>query len=285
MKARKYHAATITQCPITLLMSCLSFGAIYPPLLVLKEESTGGGSTSIHHHHHNSRNALIVMSDNRWNDPTHYLQGSSSINRAYAQRHGYGFFQCSNNDMTECKDSPPAHCKLHCLQRALDDAGPDTELLIYLDSDAVFRNFSMTIDSFIEENAKLSAGSSFDLIVPVDCDNYRFNSGVLLWNKSSTGANLILSEWINRTAKYPNFPWEQQALKHWYEEPNSTLASNKHFLSIDYGPETWHVGSCDRGQYIPPKFIAHIAGRWPDYRWPTMVDTALMARNGIPDGS
>ena len=94
--------------------------------------------------------------------------------------------------------------------------------------------------------------TTFDLIVPDDCPNYLFNSGLMIWNRTSSTADALLTEWINRTLKYKNFPWEQQALKDWYEESNSTLTENKHFSSIPYGAETWHVGSCSRGDMLCP---------------------------------
>lgn len=219
----------------------------------------------------NSTQVMLVMTDNRFSDPNHWIQLSSAINRAYAENHGYGFYACNSNEKNECHGHVPAACKLFCVRDALLML-PEVNTVVYLDSDAIVRNFSQSIDGFVRENAP-SHGSSYDLVLPTDCSDYQFNTGLQIWQNSASARDL-LDEWINRTVTNPRYrghPFEQQAFKDFYNEENSTITDR--LISIPYGPETWHVGSCKPGDYIAPQFIAHITGRWPSWRERTMIDT------------
>lgn len=224
---------------------------------------------------------LLVMSDNRWNDANHtFLHMSTAINRAYAAYRGYGFWTCGHQLETACHGHVPAVCKLFCVRDALSQDNHSVETVVYLDSDAIVRNFSQSVHDFVRQNIGRNNGgddiigstTAYDLIVPTDCDRYKYNSGLQIWRNSASARQLV-DTWIHRvvtTPRYRYFPFEQQALKDLCAEDGNSTAG---VVSIPYGPQTWHVGSCKRGGYIAPQYIAHITGRWPAARRRTMLDT------------
>jgi hypothetical protein len=227
---------------------------------------------------------LLVMSDNRWNDANHtFLHLSTAINRAYAAYQGYGFWACGHQLETVCPGHVPlgtSACKLFCVRDALSQGNHRVETVVYLDSDAIVRNFSQSVHDFVRQNIGRNNGgddvidstTAYDLIVPTDCDRYKYNGGLQIWRNSASARQLV-DTWIHRvvtTPRYRYFPFEQQALKDLCAEDGNSTAG---VVSIPYGPQTWHVGSCKRGGYIAPQYIAHITGRWPAARRRTMLDT------------
>ena len=281
----------LSQQPLSKFRSSQALSYQYSSSSVVAKQENG-------HHGIPPENVVIVMADNRWNlPPNHTIHLSAAINQAYAHHRGHRFLACDSEKdpwLKDCLGGPSSVCKLYCVQHAMVDM-ENVDLVVFLDSDAIFRNFSQGIDEFVGQHthrsrnetalnaadtvgtAATTRGTSnggVDLVVPSDCPDYQFNSGILVWYNSES-AQGMLQEWIRRCRKrrYRRFPWEQQALKDWYNKPNSTIAWPR-LASIPYGPETWHVGSCAREAYISPDFIAHITGRWPRYwrEW-TMVDT------------
>ena len=179
---------------------------------------------------------------------------SIQLNRLYANAHGYKFRYADLNE-TDCSlmsnKLPP--CKLYAVRDALHD--PNIETVLYLIQDAVVtpKGRRISIKEFREANNVANAS----VIVPQDCDNYQMNTGVQIWDSNEKTHDLI-DEFIERAKRYPKFP-EQQALKVWANEPASSITSV--LGTVPYGVNTWHVGSCRRGKYIAPQWVAHIAGR------------------------
>ena len=214
---------------------------------------------------------VITMCDNRWNIPnTTFLTLSSAINRAYAAHHGHRFLPCDTQALDQVPANQPHVGKLFCNLQAL--AMPNVRMVMYLDSDAVFRNFSQTLVDFIHQHLVVPKHApDFDVIVPTDCSDYLYNTGIQIWKNTYT-ARQFLQTWIHFTltdARMQRFPYEQKAFK-------LLLANNQYYPALNassriayipHAADTWHVGACARGRYRrAPAFVAHVAGKWRDAR-------------------
>lgn len=236
---------------------------------------------------------VIAMCDNRWHPPTGYLALSSALNKAYANYHGHRFLACDIDKDFTPQQVPPNLLvvgKLHCILKAMREM-EDVRMVVYIDSDAILRNFTQTFTQFIQSNVippatpvptevlppgmSLSSMDAFDVIVPTDCDDYQFNAGLQIW-RNTPSAQQLLQLWIDYTFAHNRFQYwdhEQLSFRLLWEAPNSPTAYRT--ATIPHGPATWHIGTCTpkKSAYIhPSNFLPHITGRWPHARVPFMQE-------------
>ena len=234
---------------------------------------------------------VIVMCDNRWNPPTDYLALSAAINAAYANYHGHRFLACDNDKDFTPEQVPPTFPyvgKLQCILKAMTEM-ENVRMVVYIDSDAMLQNFTQTFTQFIQTNvvppstpvppsmgptvASLSPEDIYDVIVPTDCDKYRFNTGLQIW-KNTPSAQQFLQLWIKYTLSYKRFKrfdYEQKSFRQLFEARNSPTGYI--VATIPRGTGTWHMGNCHpKGSPFsdPANFLPHITGRWANARVPFM---------------
>ena len=228
---------------------------------------------------------VIVMCDNRWHPPPEYLVLSAAVNAAYAQHHGHRFLACDSTKDFSPNQVPPnlPHVgKLYCVLRAMTDM-EDVRMVVYIDSDAIMRNFTQTFTKFIQTNVipptvpvpanlvppdmNLLFGENYDIIVPTDCSDYKFNTGLQIW-KNTPSAHQFLHLWIEYTLsheRFLRFAYEQLAFKLLFLAHDSHIAYR--VATIPRGEDTWHTGICKKGPLKRvPNFLAHIPGKFRDYR-------------------
>jgi hypothetical protein len=225
---------------------------------------------------------VITMCDDRWNDTnTSYLALSSAINQAYAEYHGYRFLACAADEFDKVPVDQPHVAKLFCNLKAL--AMPDVKMIVYLDSDAIMRNFSKTFADFIDEHLVVpEIAPNFDVIVPTDCSNFKYNTGLQIWRNSQSAID-FLKVWINLTLtdeRMKRFPYEQKAFKilSMTNQYNPHHDSKSKIAYIPHNTETWHIAACSIGDGSyrrPPRFIAHVPGKWKAHRVSFMSDFIL----------
>ena len=186
----------------------------------------------------------------------------------YAQRHGYKFVAFPTNKSFCPNDVSPklVACKLKCFARVMASMA-STYLVMFVDSDAAFNDHSITVDQFLAyHNVTLLSPRTWT-VFPSDCDNYFLNSGIMIWKNTPTTRE-FLRLWYDASRERLWHPITQTCIKSWILN-NNTVGGHRvadHVERIPYGPETWHVGSCARGKYVPAKWITHVTGRWPNQR-------------------
>lgn len=236
---------------------------------------------------------VVLMADNRWEDrpcstavegntwPGHgpgrsncsSLHAAARINRVYAERQGYAF-EAFEMNKTSCDGLKPSPCKLIAVHAVL--ARPETEAIVFADSDAIFRDHDLSVQAFLAEN---NVSRHAPLVVPTDCSPFLFNGGIHIW-RNGAAARALVAEWIARSKTLrsaQHFPWEQRSLQVWYNMENSSL--RRQVAILPWGKDRWHLGYCRTsktpGKYRPARWLSHITGGWPLDRFPVMRETLL----------
>ena len=269
---------------------------VAPPLLANASLSAQlaikSGDHRRHTHGHRSTLPLqtrpltcILMMDSRWangsvvdrgngngNAPRKYWDVVVRINRAYAQAWSYRFL---TETMSHACKGPAraAMCKLRGLRKVLETS--DCERIVYLDSDALFRDHATSVDSFLSRHCTTQECKDKVLIVPTDCDHYEMNAGVMIWRRTKEAIQ-FLGNWTKAAARIKVWDFEQRALRELYHAHGYV---RKLVGRIRKGNDTWGVGQCDRKKYIPGAWISHVTGRWP--LWRLRIADEVIARWGL----
>ncbi|KAL3929427.1 MAG: hypothetical protein SGARI_004750 [Bacillariaceae sp.] len=228
---------------------------------------------------------VIVMSDNRFHIHNHTASLAAAINKAYAKVHGHQFYPCNHDEQEACRDIVPNACKLICIRNAFDF--PNAQTVLYLDSDAIFRNFSVTIDDFVEQHLNYTAHAlyadqdddktantglndrswfGFDLLVPTDCDKYLFNTGLQLWQnfdspRDATGNDNAATATTSSSSS-PAAPSSVWSARDFMDEWIQRARNHRKFDFEQAALRLWYkeVNSTIRNKVAD--YISHIAGRW-----------------------
>ena len=147
----------------------------------------------------------MLMADNRWGDRPcstaidakmwpgngpgkancSLLHSAARINQRYAKRQGYAF-EAFEMNKTNCDGLKPSPCKLIAVHAVL--ARPETETVIFADSDAIFRDHDLSVEAFLFEN---NVSRHAPLVVPTDCNPFPFNGGMHIWRNGAAARALV----------------------------------------------------------------------------------------------
>lgn len=208
---------------------------------------------------------IVVMMDSRW-DASGYWTKTMRINAHYCNRYGYRLlaFYMSNDDCIAA-DQTVQSCKtlaMHELLRVYAEINSNKPLtVIYVDSDAYFRDQELTPNAFLEEAGSISPTDEQPLVIMPACKcqrpwsfrrdiwptewfesrAYLINSGIVVFRifpQTLPRMQEIVLEWAARSAADKRFPNDQTALKDMLLNDNG--AGN--FLAIAPGPQVvWCV--------------------------------------------
>ena len=168
-----------------------------------------------------SKSVVILMHDTRspCQRPVDYHQLAAKINGQYASRHGYSFLyiqhKCPDDsglqalqnkqsfkDCTPC--SHPVHgpraaswCKLLGINATMHQY-PDTDYIVYMDSDAIFFTQSLGVEWIYEssqiENTVLTLFYNYPWNMLTSRGNEQGCAGIMFW-RNSPRAKDLLQEW------------------------------------------------------------------------------------------
>jgi len=132
-----------------------------------------------------------------------YSGAAADINRAYAERHGYGFRHVVQ-EMDGSDRGPIVWKMVDILRRFVGEA----DAVFYIDSDACFNKPEQSLEWLFSYEANI-----------VGCSDHPngasyINTGTLFVRNTQTSRELLEKWWSMRhDAKYARFPYEQGALE------------------------------------------------------------------------
>ena len=217
----------------------------------------------------------IVMSDSRPLNESgvEYWQVTARINRNYASLHGYGFVYAqvgvdfALNGSSDARTAPAcvhpergarvaAWCKVpavaHALLHGID--GRACESVMYIDTDAIVTNRSMSIDGYLDRARAIGDEA---LVEPAPwsllfSSNWWFQSDSLcsglFWVRNTPDACGILRRWWDAAFDSHNLqhPWEQAPIAAAYHYPRAFGTR----LRVMPTARNWHARAAD-GQLKP----------------------------------
>lgn len=216
---------------------------------------------------------LIFMVDNRDLtedfETSNYVSLAVAINSLYAKHHGYDFLYYKSKNIKEIentKNSAVAYnytlkqyrgapwAKLPATYNALKK---DYDLVVYIDSDCVFRNFSMTVVDFISKVKNIQGTIEAKDVIFLNNKPWHTNrpcSGFYIFKPSSASEELLRTWW--------NLPNEKYNFKHDYEQ-RSLFNIFKDFDDVIEIKDQWMFKSA------PNQYLRHIGSHENEKRVPT----------------
>jgi hypothetical protein len=220
---------------------------------------------------------LVFMSDNRPLHPTFEEAGYNSlaaaINYTYCKRHGYDFqYFCpyyetpTPIELNNCRNpttGAPRHASWSKLLSSLEAMKNDYDYYLYIDSDCIFRNDDITIESIIDKNP--AADVIFMNSRPWDTN--RLCAGFYIL-KNTDGARRFLKQsyMLNIPIRDIGHDWEQTACRRVIEKTNICKHHLVDTVWFDEKEGQWlrHIG-CYVGHTRVPYFRNIISLRTIDY--------------------
>ena len=215
---------------------------------------------------------VIVQIDTRdMSDGSTYWNRTAEINRMYAKRFGYAYVHYKSHVcLTKVAFKPEYFCK----PAIIDDLLQSYDSVMFLDSDAWFTNFDISLENFFkyaEENMYFSFGNTTlgkTFIGMRDCGPYIVSAAAMFWRKSNQ-SDEMLDQWKKLALQYSShqdYFYEQNSLRGLLTYISEEFASNS--LLISYGIDTWGLPFPDKkcAQMDPVRtyFLDHISRNWPD---------------------
>ena len=201
-------------------------------------------------------NILVIMSDNRPLDNKNYPSLTASINKNYCLKHGYEFmyFQPTSfsSDLNRCCLGPSGyrHCawtKLLSLKIAMEG---DADYVVYIDSDAIFKDFSKRIEEVMDiKNNHLVFVNDYPW------GPEKANAGFFAC-KNCKETKEFLQQWWTKDVNAQEFPWEQKALWQVMETTQIKIDIIQHITCLEHpGQFVRHVTNGDKDQKITNKIL------------------------------
>lgn len=176
------------------------------------------------------------MADNRKNDSAH-VSKALHINRMYALRHGYKFY---HDQMTWCKPSKTVAsggtelCKPKAILQAMWNMN-ENDTMIYLDSDAFFTNFDITLAWFLS-NTEIDMRQTW-MVLPSDCWKSPLNTGIII---ARPWAVSYLKLWQTETQSIKSWSWDQLG----FNRALRKSAGMRMRIKIIASGDLWGFGTC-----------------------------------------
>uniref|UniRef100_A0A7S3PH72 Nucleotide-diphospho-sugar transferase domain-containing protein n=1 Tax=Aplanochytrium stocchinoi TaxID=215587 RepID=A0A7S3PH72_9STRA len=230
-----------------------------------ESESSPTGSSK------NKMKTLVLQVDNRDFDGVSYWSLSQCINTAYASAHGYVYKRV--NSFETClkqHEIAPAWCKVLAILDALKSG--EYETILYLDSDAYVRNFSISVDDFLERWGRRDPGGQGPVVHAADdCCGQFANTGQMIVEKSPISLTLV-EKWWELKYDFPNRQWDQRGFAELVRN-NDTFKTSVNVIPT--GEDSWYIGYRKikfDSKYKESNWINHIPsnGYWRNERVPLM---------------
>eukprot|EP01134_Creolimax_fragrantissima_P007190 CFRG7190T1 len=217
---------------------------LYPPYDVYKFGSTPDAKDS---KRGNSKIAILTL-----NTPNIYEYSDlAEINqKEYAKRHGYDFYVYRDSTLgwemeKGSWDSIVTWNKVNAIPRHLQDH----EWMMWIDSDAVFTNMNITLESIIEK------ASDKEFLIADDPAGWMLNTGVMFFRNTEWTRNMI-QKWWTMPKHQHNMGAEQKQLI-------------KLLDHHDKERKMWHLFPECEFNCLPKNrfegvFVVHYMGHWPD---------------------
>lgn len=163
-----------------------------------------------------------------------FAQYTEAINKAYANKHGYGFAAFHN--VIE-PDRPPSWSKIPAIKYVMDSSA-EIEYVMWIDADAAFANHKQKLEPFIDKDKEIMI--SDDL-----------NCGVMILKNSKYNRELLRTIW--KMEKFINHNhWENAAFRAIYNNKKNKLYKNCHLI-----PKK-QINAFHPGDYTDGDFVAHM---------------------------
>lgn len=154
----------------------------------------------------NKKSKFIIIQDGAYNKFPEYSEYSIKINKLYCKKwnYDYKFIEHNLNKM------PPYWLKVNDVVEYINK---DYDYIVFLDLDACFTDFDISLDNLITE-IENSSGKEFDIFIGKDHPFYRVaNTGAFIFKNSDFGkkfSKIWLSACINNQNKIDNkcLNWE-----------------------------------------------------------------------------
>ena len=204
----------------------------------------------------NNKHIVICMSYT--DNISSYSKYSHFINKKYAEKHGYDFVKFDY----EMTDRAQQWCKVKAINQLLNESEKDYKYIFWIDSDAFFNNFNITLESIIDKYADK------DIIICDDLPNSgkinTINTGTM-FIKCTTWSKQFCNEWYNYSGEFLySLLHEQRVLDDYINNNNNNfkdhvaICPTNTFNSASYEYEGGYKNRDD--------FICHLMARQSDYR-------------------
>lgn len=189
---------------------------------------------------------ILVYQCGAYKTDPEFLIVSKRINKAYCDKHGYAYMYINYDIST----APPYWLKAIALKTLLDSE-VDADYIMYMDCDAVFYNFDMSIETVLD---MVSSIGDYSFIIGKDPNPFTvINTGVFIVKRNVQSIKLTTKwssmclgnkdrcgppawvytngKWIC-SGKYAGSNYEQGSFEEIYRDnPNSIAVLNMYFLS------------------------------------------------------
>lgn len=202
---------------------------------------------------------VLVFQCGAYTQNPEYMYYSMMINKLYCSKWGYDY-RFINHDI---KEMPPYWLKVKDLKNLLNDTSK-YDMIVYLDLDAIFNDFSVSIEQvidYVDPNENYEIYVSYDWIVKYN--EGKGNAGVFIV-KNTPNAKNIVSKWYNMCVcdnklcnkcasweysqhkwncpdcKWAGINYEQGSLNQIYDNNNDIILLNTDYLSnTDYNKQSY----------------------------------------------
>jgi hypothetical protein len=212
-----------------------------------------------------------------------YLDVSSHVNRAYCERHGYGYHQYRGIKRGFHSWQATLN-RVVLFQEALD--GGEYDWVFYVDADAIITDFDQTLESILQEDDNINKC----FVLCTGCNGPSLadiNAGVMFVNLKHPATRWILNMWRgfcelampNAVLQQAVQPWSIHAGRLLIDD-QSTLSLIIHLLmQVHVAPALFRVYRGDQserfnydGGFIRQVIRASVSS--PEERWARILETA-----------
>lgn len=223
-------------------------------------------------------------------DEAEYNSLAACINKLYCEHHGYDFLYSicnfkNSTDLYSCVDplsKQPRHAAWARLVKTIELIEQNKyDRIVYIDSDCIFKNHSIKIETFIESNLDKDVvfinNNPWHMFLP--CSGFYVS-------KLNKATLKFFKDWYEMDIPFKNTEryWEQDAL--WlliYNlNPKQAYITKLHNHLIPNRPWPQNIGLIDAAMFYEKdlQYLLHICGQHAEYRKPKF--THIIRSNNIP---